>query len=81
MAPSEVLGAVGVALLLLAFALSSFGRMSVERVPYHLLNLVGATLSGVASALIPFWPFVVLEGTWAFVALVALTRIVARRPA
>ena len=36
------------------------------------MNFVGAGLACAAAALIPFLPFVVLEGTWSLVALVAL---------
>jgi hypothetical protein len=38
------------------------------------LNFAGAALAGCASYLIGFMPFVVLEGTWATVAAVALAR-------
>lgn len=78
MSLSEALGAIGVAILLVAFAGSSLGRLSTQAVPYQLMNLFGAALSCAASALIPFWPFVVLEGTWALVAAVALVRLVVR---
>ena len=36
------------------------------------MNFIGAGLACAAAALIPFLPFVVLEGTWSLVALVAL---------
>ncbi len=38
------------------------------------LNLVGALLAGYSSYLISFMPFVVLEGTWAMVAAVAIVQ-------
>jgi hypothetical protein len=41
---------------------------------YLALNLVGANLACASSSLIDFLPFVVLEGTWAIVAGVALAR-------
>lgn len=75
---STVIGSVGVALLLLAFLLNLIKRLAQDSVAYTALNLVGATLSGYASWLIGFIPFVVLEGTWAAVAAIALVRIVAR---
>ncbi|OQA42135.1 MAG: hypothetical protein BWY52_02325 [Chloroflexi bacterium ADurb.Bin325] len=75
---STVIGSVGVALLLLAFLLNLIKRLAQDSVAYTTLNLVGATLSGYASWLIGFIPFVVLEGTWAAVAAIALVRIVAR---
>jgi hypothetical protein len=74
---STLIGSAGVALLLVAFFLSLIKRLAQDSVAYTLLNLVGAALAGYASWLIGFIPFVVLEGTWAVVAAVALLRIVA----
>jgi hypothetical protein len=76
---STVMGSVGVALLLLAFLLNLTKRLSQESVLYSAMNMVGAGLSGFASYLIGFAPFVVLEGTWCVVAAVALARALARR--
>jgi hypothetical protein len=75
---STLIGSAGVTLLLVAFFLNLIKRLAQDSVAYTLLNLVGAALAGYASWLIGFIPFVVLEGTWAVVAAVALLRIVAR---
>lgn len=69
-----VIGFLGVGLLLLAFFLNLSGRLGVTDVRSIALNLVGAALAGFSSYLIDFLPFVVLEGTWAVVAAVALVR-------
>ena len=71
---SEWIGSCGVALLLLAFGLNLFGWFSHASRYYQGLNLLGASLAGYASWRIDFLPFVVLEGTWALVALTALLR-------
>jgi hypothetical protein len=68
------IGSLGVALLLLAFLLNVFRLLRVEGYPYIVLNLVGASLACYSSYLIDFMPFVVLEGTWAVVAGIALVR-------
>jgi len=70
----ELVGSVGVFLLLVAFFLNLFGRIQHNARSYQLMNAVGAGLSCYASYLIGFAPFVVLEGTWSVVALVALMR-------
>jgi hypothetical protein len=59
------------------------GAMSPGSLAYVCLNLLGAGLACYASWLLDFFPFVVLEGTWAVVAAFALGRIVRRavRPA
>ncbi|MBS1661513.1 MAG: hypothetical protein JST68_10735 [Bacteroidetes bacterium] len=59
-------------MLLLAFLLSLFKFLSQDKLLYVLLNIIGAGLSCYASVLIRYWPFVVLEGCWCLVALVAL---------
>jgi hypothetical protein len=81
--PETAIGSLGVALLLLAFLLNLVRVLSTESYPYTALNLAGAALAGYASYLIGFVPFVILEGTWAVVAAVALARRIRRagRPA
>jgi len=69
-----MIGSLGVALLLLAFLLNLARVLSTESYPYTALNFAGASLAGYASYLIGFVPFVILEGTWAVVAAVALIR-------
>jgi hypothetical protein len=70
----EIIGFLGVALLLVAFFLNLFRLLSADSLPYLVLNLVGAGLACASSYLIDFLPFVLLEGTWATVAAVALVR-------
>lgn len=66
------LGATGVAILLIAFVLNLAGYLTAAGRPYQAMNFVGAGLACAAAGLIPFIPFVVLEGVWSLVALVAL---------
>lgn len=72
--PAALIGSLGVAFLLLAFLLNLLRVLRTESVPYTALNLAGASLACYSSYLIDFMPFVVLEGTWAVVAAVALVR-------
>ncbi|HXO74502.1 MAG TPA: hypothetical protein VN824_04710 [Puia sp.] len=72
MSYSSIVGAVGVTLLLAAFFLTLFRYITQESRLYVFLNIIGAGLSCYASILIRYWPFVVLEGCWSLVALVAL---------
>ncbi len=74
MSTTDTIGAIGVALLLLAFLLNLLGYLKATGRPYLFLNMVGAGMAGVAAAMVPFWPFVVLEGVWATVAAVGLFR-------
>lgn len=70
----EAVGFVGVTLLLIAFFLNLFRLLKAESNAYLALNLIGASLACASSYLIDFLPFVLLEGTWAIVAGVALAR-------
>jgi len=71
---SEIAGSLGVAILLLAFLLNMLKIIKTESLPYLLLNFIGAGIACFASWLIPYFPFVILEGVWAFVSLVSLLR-------
>jgi hypothetical protein len=75
---SDGIGFAGVALILVAFVLNIARRLDRETPAYLLLNLVGATLACVSSAMIGFIPFVILEGVWAAVALGGLIVLGAR---
>jgi len=74
MSTSDWIGAIGVAITLIAYFCMSFKWMSAHGRIFFLLNTVGAALTCFASYLISYWPFVVLEGTWAVVSLIALMK-------
>jgi hypothetical protein len=71
---ATLIGSLGVTLLLIAFFLNLANALRSDSKPYLLLNFVGAALACYSSYLIHFVPFVILEGTWATVALVELAR-------
>jgi hypothetical protein len=70
----NLVGTVGVATLLAAFFMNLFGFVSARSAAYQILNATGAGLSCYASYMIGFVPFVVLEATWALVAIIALVK-------
>ena len=74
MSASQIIGSLGVALLLIAFFMNSFGMLASDSRSYQMMNVVGAAISCYASYLIGFAPFVVLEATWCAVALFAMAR-------
>jgi hypothetical protein len=71
---ATLMGSIGVALLLVAFLLNFTTVLRSDEWPYLGLNVIGAGLACYSSYLIAFMPFVVLEATWAAVALVGLVR-------
>jgi len=70
--PADLVGSAGVTILLGAFVLNLFGRLGSHSRRYILMNAVGAGLAAVASAMIHYPPFVVLEGTWCLAAIARL---------
>lgn len=74
MSTDDWIGSTGVFLLLLAYFLNLFGLLSNQARGYQALNTVGAAVAAYASYRIGFTPFVVLEGTWCAVSVVALIR-------
>ena len=71
---AELIGFVGVALILVSFVANLAGAMDSRGVPYLSLNFVGAALACLSSLLVAFMPFVLLEGVWAAVALFGLAQ-------
>ena len=72
---SDIIASIGVIILLIAFLLNLYGKLSAENKIYGLLNLIGAGICCFASWMVSFYPFVILEGVWAFVALVSLFKV------
>lgn len=75
MTSSDIIATIGVTLLLIAFFLQSLKIVKTESKTYAFLNLLGASIAGYASWLIPFMPFVILEGVWSIVAIYSLFKI------
>jgi hypothetical protein len=75
---AAAIGSAGVTLLLVAFFLHLVKVLRSDGWLYLIMNLVGASLACYSSYLIRFMPFVVLEGTWAGVAALALVRRIRR---
>ena len=80
MTPGEIIGTTGVSLLLLAFALNLLKWLRSDSPLYLALNTLGAGIALVSALMIPFWPFVVLEGVWTIVSVVGLIRSFGKKP-
>ena len=76
----ELVGSVGVGLLLSAFFANLVGWLAATSRAYQGLNAAGAAIAAYASYQIDFMPFVVLESTWCGVALFYLLRRPAAAP-
>ncbi len=78
MTASDIIGSVGVTLLLIAFLLNLKKILDTTSLWYIFLNIVGAALCGYSSYLIRFYPFVVLESVWVLAACSSLIKHVPR---
>lgn len=65
-------GFLGVFQILLAYILSVTKKIKTNSLPFILLNLSGAIMACIASILITYMPFVILEGAWALVSMYSL---------
>jgi hypothetical protein len=71
----DILASIGVIILLIAFLLNLYKKLTAQSKLYAFLNLAGAGICCLSSYLIRFYPFVVLEAVWAFVALLSLFNV------
>lgn len=69
---SDWIGFIGVTILLAAFLLNLLNKISAKSLTYILMNAIGAGLACLASVLINYVPFIILEGAWTSVSLVSL---------
>jgi hypothetical protein len=72
---NDIIGAIGVGIILVAYFLNIFSLIPKEGKLYFVLNILGATIACYASLLINYLPFVILEGTWALVSGFALFQL------
>ncbi|GGH10056.1 CBU_0592 family membrane protein [Mucilaginibacter phyllosphaerae] len=75
MKASDIIASVGVIILLIAFLLNIFKKISAQSRLYSGLNFIGAAICCFSSYLISFYPFVVLEGIWAAFALYSFINV------
>lgn len=71
---ADIIGSIGVFILLLAFVFNLLNKVSRENILYIWMNIIGAGLACYASFLINYVPFIILEGVWTLVSLAALLK-------
>lgn len=75
----DLIGVVGVLLILVAYAGATTGRLDPKKAPALLLNLAGALLILLSLVYDFNLAAVLMEGAWAAVALFGLGRLVLQR--
>ena len=71
---TDWLGFIGVAMILLAYILNVTNKVSINDNSFILLNLIGAGIACLASILLNYVPFIILEGVWALISLMSLVK-------
>ena len=67
-------GFIGVTILLVAFFLNLRDVIQKDSLIYILLNIIGAALACLASILLKYVPFIVLEAVWTIVSIYELLK-------
>jgi hypothetical protein len=71
---TDWIGATGVTILLIAYFLNLMNKISQHNLSYIMMNFFGAALACCASVLLRYVPFIILEGAWTLVSLIALIK-------
>jgi len=66
------IGFLGVFQILLAYVLNVLGKASNKSLVFIILNFTGASMACLASILLNYWPFIILEAVWALVSLYSM---------
>jgi hypothetical protein len=67
MTTTDIIGFIGVSILLIAYFLNLNNKIEKESLIYLQMNFSGAGLACLASVLMNYWPFIILEGCWTVV--------------
>ena len=68
----QLLQIAGALIVLAAFALGQMGKLGTDSRVYLAMNAVGGAVLALLAAADQHWGFLILNGTWAIVAAVAL---------
>ncbi|TDD94397.1 CBU_0592 family membrane protein [Flavobacterium cellulosilyticum] len=67
MTQTDLVGFIGVTILLVAFFLNLTNKIKKDSATYLTMNFIGAGTACFASILMNYLPFIILEGCWAIV--------------
>lgn len=73
---NDIIGTIGVGLILLAYFFNTFSLMQKDGKLFFCMNIIGAGLACYASLLINYVPFIILEGVWCVVSIAALVKLI-----
>lgn len=70
----QVFSVIGALLILLPFAATQLGRLTVQSLSYQVTNFLGSAALGYVAVVERQYGFILLEGVWATLSLVGLYR-------
>jgi hypothetical protein len=71
----DIIGFTGVAILLLAYFMNMTGKIARDSKAYLYMNFVGAAIACLASVLMKYVPFILLEACWTIVSLIGIVNL------
>lgn len=75
---NDIIGTIGVGLILLAYTLSLFSFITKEGKLFFVLNITGSALACYASVLINYVPFILLEAVWCIVSIAGFYKLLSK---
>ena len=74
MTTTDIIGFIGVTILLIAYFLNITNKIEKDSLVYLQMNFFGAGLACLASVLMKYLPFIILEGCWTIVSAFGLLK-------
>jgi hypothetical protein len=75
MSTEDIIGFIGVSIILIAYLLSLTNIISIKKFTYIFMNFAGAGIACYSAILIKYVPFIILEGVWASISLLAMVNL------
>jgi hypothetical protein len=79
MTTTDIIGFIGVTILLIAYFLNLNNKLEKESLVYLQMNFIGAGLACLASVLMNYWPFIILEGSWTIVSAFGILKSIRQK--
>jgi hypothetical protein len=79
MTTTDSIGFIGVAILLIAYFLNVTDKIGKDSLVYLQMNFIGAGLACLASVLMNYLPFIILEGCWTIVSAFGLLKYIKQK--
>lgn len=79
MTATDSIGFIGVTILLIAYFLNVTNKLEKDSLVYLQMNFFGAGLACLASILMKYLPFIILEGCWTIVSAFGILKYIKQK--